>query len=320
MVSGVSVKLFVIGALCWLGCTGAEGGAATIQSQRTSARTNGKGLPIRLHIGTIAPGFLCDKDTVRRALKRAIDLWESEASVPLFAFSDSGFAVDLKFDYRQARLNLARLDRLKLTRDRKQLDDLDSDLSLKKTSYEREASRYQRRLSDYNDELDSYNRRVRMWNLQGGAPEGEFEDLQRKKRQLAWDQSSLDDDQRRLESSRMSLNLYVTNYNKRLSSYNLSVDSYKLMYGGGLRLKVGECVTLSGRPVGITVFAFEDETDLAAVLAHELGHALGIKHVADPGSVMSAVDSSSHTDRVLRLSYADTKAFSEAMRQLGRIR
>lgn len=59
----------------------------------------------------------------------------------------------------------------------------------------------------------------------------------------------------------------------------------------------------------IRVFAFRDRVDLVRILAHELGHALGLTHAPAPGAVMSAEqDRADLAPRPLELQPPDRRA------------
>jgi predicted Zn-dependent protease len=58
----------------------------------------------------------------------------------------------------------------------------------------------------------------------------------------------------------------------------------------------------------IDIFQFEDKANLLVTLAHELGHALGIGHNANPASIMSPLI---HTDH-LALTAEDEAGLKDA--------
>lgn len=280
------------------------------QSQKSPNRLQVSTLPLRLRIRNVDSRFQYSRDAVRRALVRAISLWESAAGSKLFVLSDHGLPVDLRFDHRQAKIDAMKISRARLDLERSQIVSIELDLLMDQELLKQRGTRFRSQQDDYSLRLESYNQQVNRWNSQGGAPDDVFSQLERTRRQLDFDQVMLEADYRILESRKSDLSIREFNYKQAILRLNSSVAKHNTLYGGRGVVTVGECVTVNGQPKSIAVFAFENESDLASVLAHELGHALGMKHVSGQRSVMSAVDSSSAKDRVLQLSDADRRALS----------
>lgn len=238
--------------------------------------------PLRYHIGSLDTRFNISEDEVRSALRTAEAVWEDRIGRDLFVYDESGsLTVDFVFDERQEKAN-------REASFRETLNEKESTSDAMRESYEELTERYRALTERYEDRAGAYERRLRAyneevsdWNGRNGAPADVFERLTRTKNELENEERVLMQQEKELRLLADKINTIGKEGNEAIEDYNALVHEYNSTYGDGGEFTQGEYG--NGR---ISIFEFGTTDELSIVLAHEMGHALGLDHVAGSSSIM----------------------------------
>lgn len=271
--------------------------------------------PLSYRAGTLDPSFHFSETELLSAIHEAEALWETGLDRDLFVERADADAIpfNLVFDDRQAQtdsLKEASSDiesqksayealRADYESSRKEFDRKQSAYDTRVTQYEQKLREYERRVAKYNDRFQSYEQLVAQWNAQGGAPPDEYDELEDERKSLKKESSMIGEERNSLNNEKASLekdfgvlnalsgqvNTTAGSLNRMASALNLTVDSYNQVYGMREEFTTG-LYTKDASGARIDVFQFYNHADLVLILAHEMGHALGIGHATESESIM----------------------------------
>lgn len=248
--------------------------------------------PIEYSLDRIDPGFGMSQAEFLSAIQEAEATWEQPTGLDLFDHSVGGdLEISFIYDYRQQATD--------------KLSELGGEIDSSRKSYELLRAQYKSQLASYNSlkaeiaslssqyesKKRSYESRLKSWDPKKGS-QSEYDSLKKQADELNSLANQINAKRDQLNQLANSINSTVNLLNKMVADLNLDVAKYNQI-GASTGSEFEEGVHIrdaSGHR--IEIYEFDNRDQLIRVLAHELGHALGMGHVEDEDAIMFRLNTS----------------------------
>lgn len=243
--------------------------------------------PITYGLGDVDKRFNISQKDLLSALQSAGDIWSKPIDKQLFAYATSGeVKINLIYDYRQAATDKLKSLGITVNSNQDSYNQLKTKYEADSKYYDQQNAALQAQIADFKKRQTAYEQQVSQWNKRGGASPAIYDQLNQTSAALKVELDQINNKIAQLNQLAEAVNAEAAVLNKLIHDLNLTVKQYNSI-GAQAGQQFDEGVYIqdaSGRT--INVYEFNNRQQLIRLLAHELGHALGLDHSSGTTDIM----------------------------------
>lgn len=217
--------------------------------------------PIRYKVGIIDDRFNITQNEFLVDIRQASSVWSTIEGKNLFVYDPKGIlTINLVYDRRQALTS--------------QISNLQNQIQNQQNALNPEIAQYEKDVQSFKARAAALNSEISDWNSKGGAPKDAYD-------RLTAEQKNLQAEAAKLNATAQRLNQSTEAFNGDVATLNGTIDTFNQ----ALAQKPEEGL-FDGVKNEIYIYFITNQNEFIHTLSHEMGHALGINHVADQNAIM----------------------------------
>lgn len=270
---------FVITTLVWV--TGrATGGSFSFAEQAPCDR------PLTWNIGEIDTRFAISEQEVREAMRKAAVVWSSAAGFPVVEKNETPeIIINFNYAHEQKLADNELRAREEIRTEQNRIDLLQQQYDNRREEFDRRSEAYLSLADETTGKISDLNNWVKEINGAGGFTEDAVRKYEQRKSDTERMQQRVRNERAELDRIANHINRKSERLNEKVKQNNQLIDRYNEAYAGENRFTKATYQRSESGSI-ITVNQFLSRNELPLILAHELGHAMGLNHVENPRSVM----------------------------------
>jgi len=244
--------------------------------------------PISYSVGSFDRRFDISMEEFLDAVSKAESIWEEPLGRELFIYSpeESILAINLTYDYRQETTEALSSIEDSVEHNQSLYNLLKERLATAKAEYEAMEGVFEEEVEAFNARNAEHQSQVEKWNAGSRTSKKDFQKLNQEGNLLQAEADRLGQAENLLNKKAQEANSLVVELNHLAGVLNLRVEEYNTIGATRGETFTGGIYYSTRDEQSIDIYEFSDKQKLVKVLAHELGHALGLDHVNASGSVM----------------------------------